>query len=337
MVVYMNYPNEPWRVFQLQAEEQRQLRRDANFSGFGLLALFVLSQITFSLIILLVRMFVPLDLSDPYLGLGNTAFLMLYMVAYSAMMGLPMILVNAISRRDIHSFRAHAPVRPVIFILTVCSAMALCVLANFVANIWMNFFAQLGFTPPEMPEYQENTWLSLGLNLLIFAVLPALLEEMVFRGYVLQSLRSYGDPIAVVMSALLFGLMHGNLLQLPFAFLLGLVFGYVVVQTGNIWIAVTVHFLNNAMSVLLQQAAFYLPMAEQQNQLAWAVFLAICVIGLLAAITLFAVRSRVTQRPLSCPSLLSSSKRIGTLLSSPALLVSIVLYLLYTLFTGIAL
>lgn len=321
----------------MQAEEQRQLRRDANFSGFGLLVLFVLSQFAFSLIIMLVRLFVPLDFTDTYLGLGNTAFLMLYMVAYSVMMGLPLVLVNAIARRDVHPFRAHAPVRPAVFILTVCSAMALCVLANFVANIWMNFFAQFGFTPPEMPEYQENTWLSLGMNLLIFAVLPAILEEMVFRGYVLQSLRSYGDPIAVVISALLFGLMHGNLLQLPFAFLLGLVFGYVVVQTGNIWIAVVVHFLNNAMSVLLQQASFYFPTPEQQNQLAWAVFLTISVVGLLAAIALFAVRSRVTQRLVSRPSLLSTGKRVGTLFSAPALLVSVILYILYTVYTGIAL
>ena len=57
----------------------------------------------------------------------------------------------------------------------------------------------------------------LVLNLLVLAVLPALLEEMIFRVCILGALRKYGDTFAIVVSALLFGFIHGGLSQSVFA------------------------------------------------------------------------------------------------------------------------
>lgn len=128
----------------------------------------------------------------------------------------------------------------------------MCVVANLVANYMMSFFNALGIPSPAMPELLIDTPVSLALNLFIFAALPALLEEMVFRGCVLQSLRPYGDRTALWVSSLLFSLMHGNILQVPFAFIVGLVLGYAVLKTGNIWLAVAIHFANNAMANLLR-------------------------------------------------------------------------------------
>ena len=48
------------------------------------------------------------------------------------------------------------------------------------------------------------------LNLVSTAVLPALVEEMVFRGYILGALRPQGDGLAIVFSAVFFGLLHGK-------------------------------------------------------------------------------------------------------------------------------
>lgn len=76
------------------------------------------------------------------------------------------------------------------------------------------------------------------------AILGPLAEEVLFRGYVLRSLRPYGKKFAVVLSALLFGLFHGNILQAPYAFLMGLVFGYVTVEYSLTW-SVALHVFNN--------------------------------------------------------------------------------------------
>ena len=79
---------------------------------------------------------------------------------------------------------------------------------------------------------------------------PALLEELVFRGFILQPLRRYGDWFAIITSALLFGLIHGNMTQAPFAILAGIALGYINIVSGSMWMNILLHFLNNLISVL---------------------------------------------------------------------------------------
>lgn len=76
------------------------------------------------------------------------------------------------------------------------------------------------------------------------AILAPLSEEILFRGYVLRSLRPYGKRFAIFGSALLFALFHGNLLQAPYAFLAGLVLGYAAAEYSILW-AVLLHGFNN--------------------------------------------------------------------------------------------
>ena len=76
------------------------------------------------------------------------------------------------------------------------------------------------------------------------ALLAPIAEEVLFRGYILRSLRSFGKRFAIFGSAFLFGLFHGNLLQTPYAFLMGLVLGYVAVEYSIHW-AVFLHMFNN--------------------------------------------------------------------------------------------
>ena len=76
------------------------------------------------------------------------------------------------------------------------------------------------------------------------SVLAPVWEELLFRGYVLRTLRPFGKRFAVVCSALLFGLFHGNLLQTPYAVLMGLILGYMTVEYSVIW-AVLLHMFNN--------------------------------------------------------------------------------------------
>ena len=76
------------------------------------------------------------------------------------------------------------------------------------------------------------------------SLLAPVSEELLFRGYVLRSLRPYGKRFAIVGSALLFGLFHGNLLQLLNAFLMGLIMGYLTVEYSVVW-AIALHMFNN--------------------------------------------------------------------------------------------
>ena len=81
-----------------------------------------------------------------------------------------------------------------------------------------------------------------------------LCEELVFREVILgYSLRKGARPWqAVVFSSLLFGLAHMNPAQVPFAFLIGLILGYIYLRTGNIVLSSIIHIINNSMSCILE-------------------------------------------------------------------------------------
>lgn len=69
-------------------------------------------------------------------------------------------------------------------------------------------------------------------------------EELLFRGLVLRSLEPYGKKFAIVVSAVLFGLYHGNPIQTPYAILVGLILGYVAAEYNIVW-AMVLHMMNN--------------------------------------------------------------------------------------------
>ncbi|MCI2106447.1 MAG: CPBP family intramembrane metalloprotease [Intestinimonas sp.] len=69
-------------------------------------------------------------------------------------------------------------------------------------------------------------------------------EELIFRGFVMQTLKKHGKTFAILVSALLFSAYHGNFVQGIFAFLVGLVLGYVAMEYSLGW-AIGLHILNN--------------------------------------------------------------------------------------------
>ncbi len=82
------------------------------------------------------------------------------------------------------------------------------------------------------------------------AIVPAFCEEFLFRGVICNNLRPYGKTIAVVGSALLFGLMHQNVGQLFYTTVAGIVLGLVYVETRSIWAPILLHMFNNLTSVI---------------------------------------------------------------------------------------
>lgn len=81
------------------------------------------------------------------------------------------------------------------------------------------------------------------------AVVPPIIEEFLFRGAILGSLRKHGDALAIVVSAVMFGFAHSNFIQTPVTFLTGLVLAYLTVKTNSLIPAIIIHFVNNSSSV----------------------------------------------------------------------------------------
>lgn len=127
------------------------------------------------------------------------------------------------------------------------SMLSLCIGAQMVNSLWvggleliLSQFDMSVMTILESVSGDSNTF-----SMFLYAsVLAPIAEEVLFRGYVLRSLRPFGKRFAIFGSALLFGLFHGNLLQTPYAFLVGLVLGYVTVEYSIGW-AILIHMFNN--------------------------------------------------------------------------------------------
>lgn len=125
------------------------------------------------------------------------------------------------------------------------------VVANMITALIVRFFEVYGVTFDSYKPESPSSGYQLAWMLLSNAIVPALVEEFALRGVFLQALRKYGDAFAVLASALLFGIMHGNMTQAPFAFLLGAVLAVLVIVTGSLWTSMLVHLLNNTYSVVM--------------------------------------------------------------------------------------
>lgn len=134
--------------------------------------------------------------------------------------------------------------------LWVGFGMFCCIIANYIVNIMVYFLQAMGHDPyqnetPEPTSVLTSIAIAVGT-----AVMPALCEEFAMRCCGLGLVRKYGKGFAVISVSLIFGLLHGNLVQFVFATVVGLILGYVTVKTGSVIPAVLIHLFNNGISVI---------------------------------------------------------------------------------------
>jgi membrane protease YdiL (CAAX protease family) len=91
--------------------------------------------------------------------------------------------------------------------------------------------------------------------ILTICVQPAIIEELAFRGVILGSLRRVlRTRDAVIVSALMFAILHLGILNFPYLVLMGLLLGYVRIRSGSLYPCMLMHFLHNLFVVLLEAA-----------------------------------------------------------------------------------
>ncbi len=85
------------------------------------------------------------------------------------------------------------------------------------------------------------------------ALLPALLEELLFRLLPMEILSGKSKKGALIISALFFALVHMNLFQIPYALAAGFVLSYIALVSGSVFPAILLHFINNLLSIVLMR------------------------------------------------------------------------------------
>ena len=118
-------------------------------------------------------------------------------------------------------------------------------------------------------------------------ILAPITEEILFRGLIQRSMLPFGKKFAIFVSSFTFGLFHGNLLQTPYAFVVGLVLGYVAAEHNIVW-AMVLHMINNlVLGDMLYRLLGSFP-DDTVNLIIWGVILAFTV----AAVILMILKRR---------------------------------------------
>ncbi|MBR5923585.1 MAG: CPBP family intramembrane metalloprotease [Clostridia bacterium] len=125
-----------------------------------------------------------------------------------------------------------------------------CAFANVAVAAAGRIFERFGLKDSSVGETKIDGIWGLLISLLATAIVPAIVEEFAFRGIVQGILLPFGEGLSVIGSAAVFGILHGNFEQIPFAFLVGLVLGFVRTKSGSLAICTAIHATNNAVAVL---------------------------------------------------------------------------------------
>ena len=249
------------------ASEARHLLKDAhalshkaNIIGFSVFSMQVVAMVVICVLFFFnvaVQIFIKgsaagsanfLELFDRYDTLPS---LLLNMLAYFCYMGVPFGLLLFCLKKRPADLIPVGPIRKkrwlpvaagVVIAISVFSA-----LVGEYLDLFLGFL-HLRITSPDMNPPTNPALIV--LYVLFFCGLAPLCEEFIFRGAILHELRRYGDGFAVVISALLFAMMHGNLAQFPLALLVGLALGFFVLWFRSIWATVILHACVNGFATL---------------------------------------------------------------------------------------
>ena len=161
---------------------------------------------------------------------------------------LPALIYVAIHKINIIACMPYRKLRISDGLLSLLFGYALVPMMLFVNNL-----TSLFSTNYVQDSVQELIAYPFVVQLLIIAVLPACVEEFVFRGLIYHSYRKNGILGAAVLSGLVFGLMHLNINQLSYALLMGIVFALLVEATGSMYSSMLAHFAANSYSIIMMQ------------------------------------------------------------------------------------
>jgi membrane protease YdiL (CAAX protease family) len=129
----------------------------------------------------------------------------------------------------------------------------------------------------KIDAFVGNTPLSFFINLIVICIIPAIAEELTFRG-VLQQLGFglFNSPyLGITFAAFIFAIIHFQPLNFLPIFTLGWVFGYIVYITGSLWITILLHFLNNAFRLILLHLEDFYDLSFLDFNMIWSIIIII--------------------------------------------------------------
>lgn len=190
----------------------------------------------------------------------------------------------------------------------VFSAVGLNLSAALISGLIMSLISMITGYTIEYPPSEMTGAHSVIISFILTGLVPAFVEELLFRGVFLRNLLPYGKTTAIIVSSLMFAMMHQNFYQFFYTFVGGMVFGYVFIKTGSIWCSVLAHMINNTISVLTADVAPAFLNETASNMLHYAVIVAAILVGFLCFVSLAIMQKK--QKALKKGSVFGSTEKV---------------------------
>ncbi len=309
-------------------EEKKEIRRSLNAASVSVIAVDILSVII-SISVSFFLMFLGFSMEKSFEIMEDGAFLHFFQVIFSSVVfTVPFILIYKAFKFRISDLIDFKIPKKDNLIYIILLGSAFCSFANIAVSYAGAIFSSFGIEYDV--DFGDNPRGILGfiLTFISTAIIPALVEEFAFRGIMLGSLKKFGEGFAVLVSSVLFGAMHGNFQQIPFAFLVGLILGFITVKTKSIIPAMIIHCYNNAVSVIFDYA--FEGVSVLMQNVIYTVFLSVMLLVGIFAICkiketeeLFSLKNADTTA--------TESQKLKWVFTSPLVIVSLVLFFITSL------
>ncbi len=229
---------------QMVVKQRKSLRKTSNRVGGGMLLFIV-----FTTVISMILMAMTVTSGSSSLNLSTV---MLYVInAIASLVGefIAAAIIMAMCKTNINKAVKIKSVSIGDTVKYTLAAMGFAYVFNLLLSFMNINLSMFGFENKASDYGSTSGTVENIIYFIAIAVVPPIIEEFLFRGAILGSLRKHGDALAIVVSAVMFGFAHSNFIQTPVTFLTGLVLAYLTVKTNSLIPAIIIHFVNNSSSV----------------------------------------------------------------------------------------
>lgn len=241
---------------------------------------------------------------------------------------MPALAFTKMTNGKVYERVSFAPAKKGLAVPTFLLTLGLIPLANYISNIVVTFFNSFNLNPDDnVGDILPETVPGIIIYAIQIAVIPALCEEILCRGFVFGSLRKFGEHSAIIFSAVIFALFHKNFQQIPFALILGLVFAYSITICESIWIPVLAHFVNNLGACVLS----FLPRYVSSTAYGIISGVYMLFLGFLGVLGIILVALKAASKKVQVPKYegnLSAVKRNVIIYTSPTVVIFTVMMLI---------
>ena len=215
---------------------------------------------------------------------------------------LPMNIFNKMNKnaeKEIYEPYAGLKMPTWVIALAVTFTLGATIVASYINYYAVNIFGDYSkFTADNLWKAELEHPYQMIIYFTYIAIIPAVVEEYFFRGTVCRVLTVYGKKTAILVSAVLFALMHANVEQLLYSFVAGVLLAWIYVETKNIAIPILVHFLNNGISAVgdILKAIYGQSVYDGYIAISDAIVIALALISLIGLLVYFKKKGRIIDK-----------------------------------------